>query len=125
FSTQIQCPACGLVVRCPHCELSLTHHRQGEKVICHYCDYQAAAPTQCPDCSFGGIRYSGMGTQRLEAEVRSRFPQAAVLRMDTDTMKKPGSHAEAFDRFRAGEIDILLGTQMIAKGLDPMCFWWG
>jgi primosomal protein N' (replication factor Y) len=118
YSTHIQCPACGLVMRCPYCELSLTHHVKGELAICHYCDYQTNAPAKCPECNFGGIRYSGVGTQRLESEVRARFPQARVLRMDTDTMQKPGSHARALDAFRDGEIDILLGTQMIAKGLD-------
>jgi primosomal protein N' (replication factor Y) len=118
YSTHIQCPACGLVLRCPYCELSLTHHVEGERAMCHYCEYEATAPAKCPDCGGGGIRYSGVGTQRLESEVRARFPQARVLRMDTDTMQKPGSHARALDSFRRGEIDILLGTQMIAKGLD-------
>jgi primosomal protein N' (replication factor Y) len=118
YSTHIQCPACGLVLRCPYCELSLTHHLKDELALCHYCEFQTAAPARCPDCNFGGIRYSGVGTQRLESEVRARFPQARVLRMDTDTMQKPGSHARALDAFRRGEIDILLGTQMIAKGLD-------
>ncbi|MGE0761036.1 MAG: primosomal protein N' [Pirellulaceae bacterium] len=118
FATSIQCPACGEVVRCPNCDLSLTHHREGERAVCHYCDYEIAAPTACPACRFEGIRYAGIGTQRLEAEVRARFPQANVLRMDSDTMQKPGSHEAAFERFRAGEIQILVGTQMIAKGLD-------
>jgi primosomal protein N' (replication factor Y) len=118
FSTNIQCPACGGVVRCPDCDLALTHHRQGEKAICHYCDYEIPAPNRCPACGFEGIRYSGLGTQRLEAEVRARFPDFSVLRMDSDTMQKPGSHEEAFERFRSGEVRILLGTQMIAKGLD-------
>jgi primosomal protein N' (replication factor Y) (superfamily II helicase) len=118
YSTHIQCPACGTVLRCPHCELSLTHHLEGELAICHYCEYQTAAPAKCPECTFAGIRYSGVGTQRLEAEVRSRFPSARILRMDTDAMRKPGSHQRALDAFRRGNIDILLGTQMIAKGLD-------
>lgn len=118
YSTHIQCPACGMVLRCPHCELSLTHHQEGELAICHYCEYQTSAPEKCPECAYAGIRYSGVGTQRLEAEVRSRFPAARVLRMDTDTMQKPGSHQRALEAFRQGKIDILLGTQMIAKGLD-------
>ena len=118
FSTHIQCPACGEVVRCPHCELALTHHRQGEIAVCHYCDYQIPAPPVCPECKFEGIRYSGQGTQRLEAEVRSRFPNASCLRMDSDTMRQPGSHEESLSRFRRGEVQILVGTQMIAKGLD-------
>ncbi|HZZ70740.1 MAG TPA: primosomal protein N' [Pirellulales bacterium] len=118
FATHIQCPACGLALRCPHCDLSLTHHREREIALCHFCDYQTPAPRECPECHFEGIRYSGQGTQKLEAEVRSRFPNVAILRMDTDTMQKPGSHEEALAKFRRGEVRILLGTQMIAKGLD-------
>ncbi len=118
FSTHIQCPKCGHVAVCPHCELALTHHLKGNMAICHYCDYHALAPTQCPECQFAGIRYSGFGTQKLEAEVAARFPNARLLRMDTDTMQGHGSHDRALDKFRKGEVDILLGTQMIAKGLD-------
>jgi primosomal protein N' (replication factor Y) len=106
------------VVRCPHCDLALTHHRQLDIALCHYCDYQMPAPVACPECDFSGIRYGGVGTQKLEAEIRTRFPDARVLRMDTDTMQAPGSHARALASFRDGQVDILLGTQMIAKGLD-------
>ncbi|QDU27378.1 Primosomal protein N' [Anatilimnocola aggregata] len=118
FSTHIQCPSCGYVANCPHCSIALTHHREGDKIVCHYCDHQERAPAKCPDCKFDGIRYSGLGTERLEAEVKSRFANVPVLRMDSDTMQKPGSHEQALAKFRAGEIKILLGTQMIAKGLD-------
>jgi primosomal protein N' (replication factor Y) len=118
YSTHIQCPACGYVAKCPHCDLSLTHHRQSEKIVCHYCDHEEQAPVRCPDCKFDGIRYAGLGTERLESEVKARFHEHAVLRMDSDTMQKPGSHEEALGRFRRGEVQILLGTQMIAKGLD-------
>jgi primosomal protein N' (replication factor Y) len=118
YSTHIQCPACGFVARCPNCDLSLTHHREGERLLCHYCDHESAAPAICPDCKFDGIRYSGLGTERLEQEVKGRFPDVGVLRMDSDTMRKPGSHEAALAQFRAGEAQILLGTQMIAKGLD-------
>lgn len=118
FSTHIQCPSCGYVANCPHCSIALTHHREGDRIVCHYCDHQEQAPAKCPDCKFDGIRYSGLGTERLEAEVKARFQQVPVLRMDSDTMQKPGSHEQALARFRAGEIKILLGTQMIAKGLD-------
>jgi primosomal protein N' (replication factor Y) len=118
YSTHIQCPACGFVAKCPNCDLSLTHHRKEEKVVCHYCDYEEPSPVRCPDCSFDGIRYAGFGTERLESEIKGRFPGIAVLRMDSDTMQKPGSHEEALDKFRRGEVKILLGTQMIAKGLD-------
>ena len=118
FSTHIQCPACGHVVRCPECSIALTHHLQGQMAVCHYCDYQTPPPVVCPECRSPGIRYSGLGTQRLEAEVKARFPAYRSLRMDTDTMQKPGSHQRALAAFHSGEIRILLGTQMIAKGLD-------
>ena len=118
FSTHIQCPKCGHVVSCPDCDIALTHHRHGEQAVCHYCEYQVAAPATCPKCGFAGIRYSGFGTQRLEAEVRARFPGHECLRMDTDTMRGPGAHEAALDRFRRGEVRVLVGTQMIAKGLD-------
>jgi primosomal protein N' (replication factor Y) len=118
FSTHIQCPACGYVVRCPECEIALTHHRTQETALCHYCDYVIPAPTACPQCDFVGIRYSGLGTQRLEAEIRARFPDVPTLRMDTDTMQAHGSHERALAAFRLGKVRILLGTQMIAKGLD-------
>lgn len=118
FSTQIQCPACGEVVKCPECDVSLTHHRTEEIALCHYCDYQIPAPQKCPKCQFAGIRYFGFGTQKLEQEIKSRFPNSSVLRMDTDTMQGRGSHERALSQFREGKVQILLGTQMIAKGLD-------
>jgi primosomal protein N' (replication factor Y) len=118
FSTHLQCPACGEVVRCPHCDIALTHHWQRAVALCHYCDYEIAAPHVCPQCNSPGIRYRGLGTQKLEAEVRTRFPEFASLRMDTDTMQSPGSHERALASFRSGDVRILLGTQMIAKGLD-------
>ncbi len=124
YSTSIQCPACGFVLECPQCEISLTHHRYGisgqrrELAICHYCDYQTSAPRRCPDCQGDGIRFGGLGTQRLEEEVKARFPEVPVLRMDSDTMQRPNAHEQALERFRSGEVKILVGTQMIAKGLD-------
>ncbi len=118
FATAIQCPQCGHVVACEACDLPLTHHQDGSKACCHYCDFQMVTPSACPSCKFEGIRYGGLGTQRLEVEVKNRFPQAVVARMDSDTMRRPGSHERTLDGFRDGHIDILLGTQMIAKGLD-------
>ena len=118
FSTHIQCPSCGMVMECPHCAIALTHHVTGHVAVCHYCDYQVAAPVECPECHFTGIHYRGLGTQRLEAEVKARFPEHRTLRMDTDTMQKHGSHERALKLFRDGEVQILVGTQMIAKGLD-------
>lgn len=118
YSTSIQCPKCGTVAKCESCDIALTHHRDENVAICHYCDYKIPAPDKCRECGFAGIRYAGLGTQRLEQEVRARFRDVPCLRMDSDTMKKPGSHEAALAKFRAGEIKILLGTQMIAKGLD-------
>lgn len=118
YATTIQCPACGTVCACPDCDMPLTHHRDGGKAMCHYCDYTIPTPPWCPACRFDGIRYGGLGTQRLEMEAKARFPDARIARMDSDTMKRAGSHQRVLSEFRAGEIDVLLGTQMIAKGLD-------
>jgi primosomal protein N' (replication factor Y) len=118
YSTAIQCPACGHVVCCADCDIALTHHREKNLAVCHYCDYTIESPNACPECRSDRIRYSGLGTQRLEQEIRRRFPRVPCLRMDSDSMQRPGSHEEALARFRAGEIKILFGTQMIAKGLD-------
>lgn len=118
YSPTMWCHACGTTVRCPHCDVSLTWHRDKGRVLCHSCEYAAEPPRQCPQCQSPSVRFFGTGTQRLEQEVRSRFPETSCLRMDSDTMRLPGSHAEALERFRQGEVRVLLGTQMIAKGLD-------
>ena len=118
FATHIQCPACGQTMNCPQCEIALTHHRHAHVLICHFCDHRQPEPERCVKCGFDGLRFSGRGTQKLEMEVRARFPGFECLRMDTDSMQKPGSHEKALARFRDGEVRILLGTQMIAKGLD-------
>src|SRR3954471_2219269 len=117
-STHIQCPACGHSVVCPQCDLALTFHRHDNTAVCHYCDFHSVAPDSCFQCDFKGIRFSGLGTQKLEAEVRARFPNYPCVRMDTDSMRGRGSHEEALSAFRDGHHRILLGTQMIAKGLD-------
>ncbi len=118
FSTRIQCPACGKVEYCPDCSIPLTHHAAGNKAVCHYCNYEVPEIRKCSDCGNTAVRFSGLGTQRLEVEVAKLFPQVPIMRMDTDTMRKPGSHEKALSQFREGETKILLGTQMIAKGLD-------
>jgi len=118
FATSIQCPACGHVVSCPDCDLPLTHHHEGNKAVCHYCDYTIATPPSCPQCKFSNVRYTGSGTQRLEIEIAKGFPNSPLARMDADSMKKPGSHERTLSDFRQGKTQILLGTQMIAKGLD-------
>ena len=118
FSTRIQCPGCGHVEQCPDCSIPMTHHLDGNKAVCHYCDHQIPEPDRCSDCGSPAIKFSGIGTQKLEREVQALFPDVAIMRMDTDTMKRPGSHEKALTSFKNGETKILLGTQMIAKGLD-------
>jgi primosomal protein N' (replication factor Y) len=118
FATHIQCPGCGFVLKCEHCDLALTYHRQHNTALCHSCDHEAPPPTACPDCKSPAIRYGGLGTQKLEVEVRSRFPDYACARMDVDSMRTRGSHDNVLSAFQRGEFQILLGTQMIAKGLD-------
>ena len=118
FSTALLCEQCGHVCRCPNCSLSLTLHRVENRVACHLCGYGSKPPQQCPECGDPGIRHSGIGTQRVEETVRTLFPKARIARMDADTMGRRGSYAEVLGKFRARQIDILIGTQMIAKGLD-------
>ncbi len=111
------CRACGESPHCPRCSVSLSVHR-GERLLrCHYCDYQAPLPMRCPVCGFEEIRELGIGTERVVAEVRRLFPQARVLRMDSDTTTRVGDHARILDAFET-EGDVLVGTQMVAKGLD-------
>ncbi len=118
FSPTVWCRSCGGGVKCPNCDITLTFHKDKQEVLCHTCNYSSPPPLTCPQCSMPGIRYFGTGTQRLEEEVRAKFPGYRVIRMDSDTMKARGSHDEALETFRRGEAQILLGTQMIAKGLD-------
>ncbi|GBE27633.1 primosomal protein N' [bacterium BMS3Bbin03] len=118
FSTYIVCRDCGYIEKCINCDITLTYHREGNKLMCHYCGYQKAAPDVCPSCSGVNIRYSGVGTQRVEDELTFRFPQARVVRMDLDTTSKKGSPDQILRDFSRGLYDILLGTQMVAKGLD-------
>ena len=118
YSPTVWCRSCGEGVKCPNCDITLTWHRDRQEAVCHSCDYAIPAPEKCPTCESAAVRYFGTGTQKLEDEVCGLYKDARVLRMDSDSMKKPGSHDTALDSFRRGEVDILLGTQMIAKGLD-------
>jgi primosomal protein N' (replication factor Y) len=118
FSTHVHCPACGHVATCRHCDLSLTFHRTKAALVCHYCGYDTPPLLKCPQCGQSAVRYQGLGTEKLQAEIEDRFPDRVVQRMDSDTMSRPGSHQRVLDAFRDGLIHILLGTQMIAKGLD-------
>lgn len=118
FSPILWCRACGGGIMCPHCDITLTWHKEQNCAICHSCDYRTQVVTHCPHCGHAGVKHFGTGTQRLEQEVKARFKKFPCLRMDSDSMKRAGSHDRALERFRSGEIRILLGTQMIAKGLD-------
>ncbi|MEO1997040.1 MAG: primosomal protein N' [Planctomycetaceae bacterium] len=118
FSTTLWCHSCGTAAQCPSCDVTLTWHKDRNLALCHFCDYETLPPSGCPSCGSASMRYFGIGTQKLEQEVATRFPGYKCLRMDSDTMRKPGSHDEALEAFRQGEVQILLGTQMIAKGLD-------
>ena len=117
FSTTLLCNKCGYVAECPNCSVSLTFHRAANRIVCHMCGHLAIAPTQCPDCKDPGIKYSGTGTEKVEDTVQKFVPDAVVKRMDADMMQKKESYRETLNAFRAGKIDILVGTQMIAKGL--------
>lgn len=121
FSTFVLCRECGHVMVCPHCDVSLTLHGSGSRwseLVCHYCNHSERAPDICPSCKGTHIRYFGAGTERIEDEVRKSFPEARVARMDVDTTRRKGAHRAILSAFRAGRTDILVGTQMIAKGLD-------
>lgn len=112
------CQSCGSPIKCKHCDISLTWHRDHNTARCHTCDFEMVPPKICPVCQKPGVRYLGTGTQKLESEVRAKFPGIPCVRMDSDSMRKPGSHDSALESFRKGETRILLGTQMISKGLD-------
>lgn len=118
FSTFVICRECGLVLNCPNCDLSLTYHNNDGLLKCHYCQFRQKTPDLCPRCQSRYIRYFGTGTQKVEEELQRIFPSAKVLRMDADTTTKKDAHKQILNSFGQGKADILLGTQMIAKGLD-------
>lgn len=141
FDTCLFCPDCGQTVKCKFCDVAMTYHRYGKAkgknsdargvqgyrgeqrdmagtALCHYCGFEMAPPRRCTTCGVGSLRYYGLGTEKLEEELGVKFPGVAAARMDADATKKTGSHAKIFKAFQSGEIRILFGTQMIAKGLD-------
>lgn len=118
FAPAILCPQCGHVLKCQHCDIALTFHKPRGRTICHSCDAEASVPRQCPECQYATLHFTGHGTQRLEDEVRARFPKARIARMDSDTMRSAAHYEKTLSAFRGKAIDVLLGTQMIAKGLD-------
>jgi len=118
YSSFVMCRECGTVDTCPNCDISLTLHMDTKTMNCHYCGFSKEIPHVCSNCQSRSIRYYGTGTQKAYDELTELFPEARILRMDVDTTRKKGSHQALLDQFGKGEADILLGTQMIAKGLD-------
>ena len=118
YSSFVMCRECGTVDTCPNCDISLTLHMDTKSMNCHYCGFSKGIPHSCPNCFSRSIRYYGTGTQKAYDELAEAFPQARILRMDVDTTRKKGSHEQILKEFGEGRADILLGTQMIAKGLD-------
>ena len=118
YSSFVMCRDCGFVLPCPNCDISLTLHMDTRSMRCHYCGHDEPILNRCPNCGGNKIRYYGTGTQKVEEELRELYPQARILRMDVDTTRRKGAHEQILQKFGAKEADILLGTQMIAKGLD-------
>ena len=118
YSTFISCRECGKVLECPDCGISLTYHKEKDMAVCHYCGHQIKPPKTCPDCGSKYIRYFGTGTEKVEEAVKEMFPDASVERLDLDSAKKKGSLDAMLKRFGKGKTDILIGTQLVAKGLD-------
>ena len=118
FAMFLLCRDCGYSTRCPNCDVSLTFHQRSQRLVCHHCGYARRAPDACPSCGGARIRPFGIGTEKVEEEVRTLFPEARVLRMDRDTTAKKDAHLTMLRTFRNGDADILIGTQMVAKGLD-------
>ncbi|MGX7173407.1 primosomal protein N' [Enterococcus ratti] len=118
YSSFVMCRDCGFVLPCPNCDISLTLHMDTHSMRCHYCGHEEEIPYRCSNCGSNKIRYYGTGTQKVEEELKSHFPKARILRMDVDTTRKKGAHERILQQFGQKNADILLGTQMIAKGLD-------
>lgn len=118
FHTYVFCRECGDSLICPHCNITLTYHAAFQQLTCHYCNYQRPVPNKCPSCGSAFIRYFGTGTERVAKELEKVFPDVSYLRMDADTTRSKGSHSKILRQFQEKKAQILIGTQMIAKGLD-------
>ena len=118
YATFVECLACGRVWSCRNCSVTLTYHRRRRQLVCHHCGYAAEPPARCSECGAPEPRFTGVGTEQVERRLVELFPTARIARMDLDTTGSKWAHAEILDAFRDGELDVLLGTQMIAKGLD-------
>ena len=118
YSTTITCKECGCVIKCPNCDIPLTYHKMGNKLNCHYCNYTTYKPNRCPECNSDRINDFGIGTEKLEEEINNFFDKAKTIRMDIDTTRRKGSHERIVNDFRNKKYNVLIGTQMISKGLD-------
>ena len=118
YSTTISCSECGNVIKCPNCDIPLTYHKSGNKLNCHYCNYTTYKPNKCPSCNSENLTNYGLGTEKLQEEINNLFKSAKTVRMDIDTTRKKGSHEKIINDFKNKKYDILIGTQMISKGLD-------
>lgn len=118
YASFVQCQKCGELLECPDCDISLFYHRHTENLLCHYCGYQTSVPRKCPKCGNHTFNFGIAGTQKVEQQLRTYFPNARILRMDSDTTTKKDSYTYMFNAMRLNEVDILFGTQMISKGLD-------
>lgn len=117
-NTYVSCPTCGYVATCPSCSVSMTYHSANRRLMCHYCGYSEEAAKKCPSCAVGDLRFMGVGTQKIEEELKATFPEASVLRMDADSTVSKDSYRDYLTAFAEGKYDIMLGTQMVAKGLN-------
>ena len=117
-NTYISCPSCGYVATCPNCSVSMTYHSANKRLMCHYCGYSESANKKCPSCSGADLRFMGIGTQRVEEELSVTFPDASILRLDADSTTTRDSFSKYLSDFAEGKYDIILGTQMVAKGLN-------
>ncbi|MCZ7552686.1 MAG: primosomal protein N' [Anaerolineae bacterium UTCFX2] len=117
-ATYVFCRDCGYTLRCPRCEIPLTYHETEDSLLCHYCAYRRRMPQKCPECGGNRIRQYGTGTQKVESDLKALFPAMRVLRWDYETTRRKGAHAEILSRFSAHQADVLVGTQMLAKGMD-------
>src|SRR5699024_3637147 len=118
YSTFALCRDCGHVEECPNCDISLTYHKRNQMLKCHYCSHEQPIPKVCPKCDSNLIRFFGTGTDCVEESLTRLIPEARIIRMDVDTTSRKGAHEKLLRQFQNQEADILLGTQMIAKGLD-------
>jgi primosomal protein N' (replication factor Y) len=118
FASSLICPDCGYVAECEHCSVGMTFHKARARLVCHICGEEKPVPVRCPECKSDKFRHGGAGTEKIEEVMLKLFPKARIERMDSDTMRRKNAHRDVLTKFRTGKIDILIGTQMIAKGLD-------